>query len=355
MKNILLEEICTIYQPKTISQKEMKEDGEYLVFGANGVIGKYDKYNHEESEVVITCRGATCGTVNYTSPRSWITGNAMVVSPKNGELNKRYLFYCLKNTNLDQAITGTAQPQITRTNLKNIKINIPELTFQEKIVIKLDKIKEAIESKKASFKDCDKLIYSVYKKSTEENVTDVKKLSEIGETLIGLTYSPKDISEVGTIVLRSGNIQDGQLDFSDILRVSKIQKDNKYVRENDILICSRNGSKRLVGKAAIIPKLNEKMFFGAFMAVYRSEYNKYLLAFFHSNDFRNQLGESSTATINQITSKMLNNMDVKLPSQEIMRKVISKFEKIEKQKELLRRDIEDLELLYETKMHEYFD
>ncbi|MBU3924402.1 N-6 DNA methylase, partial [Patescibacteria group bacterium] len=82
-----LGEICEIYQPKTITSKDIKSAGPYKVFGANGVIGFYDKYNHEESEVLITCRGATCGTINLSEPKSWVTGNTMVVKPKNNLLD----------------------------------------------------------------------------------------------------------------------------------------------------------------------------------------------------------------------------------------------------------------------------
>ena len=64
--------VCEIYQPKTISKKQMILDGDYPVFGANGIIGKYDKYNHEEPQLLITCRGATCGSVNVSVPKSWI-------------------------------------------------------------------------------------------------------------------------------------------------------------------------------------------------------------------------------------------------------------------------------------------
>ena len=67
-------DICNVYQPTTISKKELKINGKYDVFGANGVIGKYDKYNHEESEVLLTCRGATCGNINISTPFSWING-----------------------------------------------------------------------------------------------------------------------------------------------------------------------------------------------------------------------------------------------------------------------------------------
>jgi restriction endonuclease S subunit len=67
-----LGDVCELYQPKTISSKEMVDDGDYPVFGANGIIGKYDKYNHEEPQLLITCRGATCGSINISEPKSWI-------------------------------------------------------------------------------------------------------------------------------------------------------------------------------------------------------------------------------------------------------------------------------------------
>ena len=74
-----LGEIARIYQPQTISSTELTEDG-FLVYGANGIIGKYKEYNHKTEQICITCRGNTCGMVNYTKPMSWITGNAMVIN-----------------------------------------------------------------------------------------------------------------------------------------------------------------------------------------------------------------------------------------------------------------------------------
>ena len=63
-----LGDICNLYQPKTISGEMLIADGKYLVYGANGVIGRYNQYNHEESEVLLTCRGATCGSINVSKP-----------------------------------------------------------------------------------------------------------------------------------------------------------------------------------------------------------------------------------------------------------------------------------------------
>lgn len=136
-----LTNICNVYQPKTISTKELLADGSYPVYGANGQIGYYDKYNHEFSEVLITCRGATCGNINKSVPKSWINGNAMVASPiSNAILDKNYLFYYLKNTSFADYISGTAQPQITRTSLTKMPVIYPPLNEQKRIVEKLDKI-----------------------------------------------------------------------------------------------------------------------------------------------------------------------------------------------------------------------
>jgi len=106
-----LGDTCDIYQPKTISKKEMTADGRFPVFGANGIIGRYHKYNHEEEELLVTCRGATCGSVNLSTPKSWITGNAMVVKPKVNGISKRFIEYFFRGViDFDKVITGAAQP-----------------------------------------------------------------------------------------------------------------------------------------------------------------------------------------------------------------------------------------------------
>lgn len=135
---VTLGEICDLYQPKTITQQDLVEDGPYLVFGANGVIGRYDQYNHEEAEVLITCRGATCGTINKSTPKSWVTGNAMVAKPKDKRLSKEFLFSLLQGSDLGPTISGSAQPQITRQGLAPFEIPLPPLATQQAIVAEIE-------------------------------------------------------------------------------------------------------------------------------------------------------------------------------------------------------------------------
>ena len=127
-----LGDVANVYQARTISQTDLTPQG-YDVYGANGIIGKYSEYNHELEQVAVTCRGNTCGTVNFTNSKSWITGNAMVINvDESSYINKRYLYYLLVNTNLGYLITGSGQPQITG-DIKKHKIILPDLEEQTKI------------------------------------------------------------------------------------------------------------------------------------------------------------------------------------------------------------------------------
>ena len=141
-----LGEIAQIYQPQTISSTELTEDG-FLVYGANGIIGKYKKYNHKTEQICITCRGNTCGMVNYTKPMSWITGNAMVINTDahQDKACKRYLYHYLSAYNFNRIISGSGQPQIVRTPLEQLKVTLPTISEQKQKAMFLDKIQDKID------------------------------------------------------------------------------------------------------------------------------------------------------------------------------------------------------------------
>ena len=127
----ILGDICDMYQPKTLGLNDLSEDSEYKVYGANGIIGHYSSYNHENSEIAMACRGNSCGTINRTSPKSWITGNAMVIKFRNKEINNEYIKQALKYANVKGAISGSGQPQLTRENLSILKMTQPNYAILE--------------------------------------------------------------------------------------------------------------------------------------------------------------------------------------------------------------------------------
>lgn len=130
--------VATAYQPETIAQEEMDDNGEFPVYGANGVIGRYTRYNHIDAEIAVACRGATCGTLNLTQAKSWINGNAMVVRARESHMDKLFLQHVLTAADYKFTITGSAQPQITRENLYKLNIPLPGLTTQRRIADYLD-------------------------------------------------------------------------------------------------------------------------------------------------------------------------------------------------------------------------
>ena len=159
-----LGEVCDIYQSQTITSNEILKEGPFKVFGANGVIGYYSKYNHEDAEVLVTCRGATCGTINMSEPKSWITGNAMVVHPKDEKvISKTFLFYALRHSNLLKTITGTGQPQITRNSLAPFQIPLPTLNIQKQIADVLSAYDDLIENNTKRIKILEEIAEAIYK------------------------------------------------------------------------------------------------------------------------------------------------------------------------------------------------
>ena len=159
-EDIKLGEISNIYQPQTIGVENFTEYG-YDVYGANGVIGKYHKYNHETSQSMIACRGSNCGVVNLSKGKCWINGNAMVINVDNYDIKKMFMFYLLQFQNFSAIVTGSGQPQIVRGPLQQWKVKIPcqkseqelianfftaldtQITLQSQRVEKLKQIKSA--------------------------------------------------------------------------------------------------------------------------------------------------------------------------------------------------------------------
>lgn len=143
---------------------------------------------------------------------------------------------------------------------------------------------------------------------------EIKKLVKLGNVISGLTYSPDDISEeTGVLVLRSSNIQGGRLTFDDNVFVKVKEEDFNPVKKNDILICVRNGSKSLIGKCALIDNNAEGMAFGAFMAVFRGDYNEYLIHVFNTDIYYREIHRNLGATINSINGSDLKEFKIPLP------------------------------------------
>ncbi|WP_310440819.1 restriction endonuclease subunit S [Sulfuricurvum sp.] len=183
------------------------------------------------------------------------------------------------------------------------------------------------------------------------------RLGDIGETNIGLTYSPLDISDDGLPVLRSNNIKNGQINYHDLVYVKTKVNEKKMLNKGDILICARNGSKHLVGKSALI--MEDGMSFGAFMTTFRSPFYNYVYLFLQSNIFRNQFDDEKSTGINQLTQEVLRNIILPFPSENeqsnIVQRVNSLFDICDELEQQIKDSKANTEMLMQAVLKEAFE
>ena len=341
------------------------EDPKFYPAEENYKLQKYELYSNDLL-ISLTGNVGRVGMLPQEFLPAALNQRVGCIRIKRQDLFTRYLFYHLNNSvfevNCIRSSKGLAQKNMSTEWLKEYPIVVPPLSEQERIVAELDLLSDVIAKKREQLKQLDALAQSIFYDMfgdpiTNEKGWETKKLGEISTSQIGITYKPEDVSdnEIGTIVLRSGNIQNNSLCFNDIIRVNKDIREDKYVKDGDILMCSRNGSSQLVGKVAMITKLKERMTYGAFMTVIRSDYQPFLFAFFKSPAFRSQLTTAKTATINQITIRMLEDIQVILPPLTIQQEFASKIEAIDKQKELIKQSLSEVQQLFDSRMDYYFN
>ena len=277
------------------------------------------------------------------------SGDITVIRAKEDRLIPELLPFIIQNDVLfDFAVgksAGSLSPRVKWENLKNYKFELPPLPEQKKLAEALWAINDTLQAYQKLLIETDELVKSQFiemfgelDKNTKQ--FPVRKLNEISSYWNGLTYKPADAVEdgTGTLVLRSSNIQNGALAFEDNVYVNCEIKEKLFVQDNDILMCSRNGSAALVGKTALIKGLVEPTTFGAFMMIIRSEYYSYLKTYFETPFFRSQIS-TGTSTINQITGKMLNDISLPVPDMDTVRKFESFVHQSDKSKFALQNSI----------------
>ena len=224
---------------------------------------------------------------------------------------------------------GTSQVVLSFEALKAVKFDLPCNDEQDKIASFLERLNRRIEHQRTLItvlKKYKRGLLNKFFSNINRNIYPTVYLSEVADFLQGLTYSPSDVSVSGYLVLRSSNIQNGVLSFDDCVYVDKKVDESLQVKCDDVIMCVRNGSKKLVGKTALIPNNMAMTTWGAFMMIIRSKLNDtYIFHYLNSQMFFSQVfKDTGTATINQITKGILNECKLPLPP-ETARKQISKM------------------------------
>ena len=247
----------------------------------------------------------------------------------------------LKKSILQEAIQGKLVPHLTEDGTAQDLLE--QIKTEKQKLVKEGKLKKSALASSVIFRGDDNKYYEQIGKKCLDITDQIPfeipsnwewcRVRNVSNSYIGLTYKPTDIDEKGTIVLRSCNIRNGKLALDDIVRVSSSISEKLLIEENDIIICARNGSKRLVGKSALIRNLSEPMTFGAFMAICKTPIYEYMFAYLQSDLFFGQLRDvSNTTTINQLTQNKFNDFLIPIPpireQERIALKISQLFQKL---------------------------
>ena len=359
MEKRKLTEICNPKQWKTIPTSELVEVG-YPVYGANGIIGFYNEYNHEEKTIAITCRGATCGTVNLTCPKAYITGNAMCLDNVNNTVILEYLFYAMKAYDFSKVISGSAQPQITRQGIEKVEVVVYPKEKQQQIVCELQKVESLITARQEQLLLLDQLVKSRFIELFGE-CEERKRLEEYA-SLITKGASPKwqgvDYCEEGTLFVTSENVREGYLDLSKRKylddKINEIQP-RSILKRNDILINIVGAS---IGRAAVydcdeVANINQAV---ALVRVDYSQINQtYLMAFLNSPQAIEMYGKMKKGGARDNLS-LQNIADLQIPvaPMELQNQFATFVKQTDKSKLAVQKGLRQLEILKKSLMQQYF-
>lgn len=357
-----LGEVANIYQPKTLSTEMLITDGKYLVYGANGVIGRYSEYNHEEKELLVTCRGATCGTLNVSEPFSWINGNAMVVHISDNQVLFDFLKYVLKGLDWSLIITGAAQPQITRQNLAPTKIPIPSLDEQQAIVRELDGINRLIDLQEEQLREYDRLAQSLFyttfgeeekwQKATLKDICSSIIRGPFGSALKKDFFVPKS-SDTYKVYEQKHAIQKNATIGAYYITKEKFEELKRFEVFPEDIIMSCSGT---IGELFVIPLDAEKGVMNqALLKFHLNELATIPYFLFVMEYVKSKMTVQGCGLQNIGSVKEICKIDFPLPPLALQQTFAAQIEAIEQQKALIRKSLEDTRTLLAARMQYYFN
>ena len=214
----MINEICSEFKSgKNIKADSISENGEYPVFGGNGLRGYTASYNHEGLYVLIGRQGALCGNVRSVNGKTYITEHA-IAAAGNEKSNTSFLHYLFLKMNLGQYSDQSAQPGLAVNKLLKLKVSLPPISEQKKIAKLLSLLDERIATQNKIIEDLKKLKSAIIDYVINSLSTDFAKFGSLYEMA----------GEGGTPTTSNASFYDnGKIPF---IKIDDLKK--KYLTEN---------------------------------------------------------------------------------------------------------------------------
>ena len=269
---------------------------------------------------------------------------------------------------IENITTGNTIKHILASDMQEFVVDIPKYEEQKAIAGYFCKLDHLITLHQRKYDKLTNVKKSMLEKMFPQNGSNApeirfkgfteaweqRKLTEFVEFFSGLTYTPNDVQENGTLVLRSSNVSNGEVVDVDNVYVNPQVVNSENVKVGDIVVVVRNGSRSLIGKHAQIKAFMPNTVIGAFMTGIRSECPEFTNALLNTSRFEEEIAMNMGATINQITGYMFSKMEFKVPCLDEQKKIGEYFEKLDNLITLHQRELEKLKNLKKACLEKMF-
>ena len=325
-------------------------DGKYPIYGSGGIMGRSNEFLCPGETVVLGRKGNINNPIFVEEP-FWNVDTAFGLVANQKLIQPKYLFYYCQHYDFEKHNLAVTIPSLRKSDLLNIKINLPQLEEQNNVCNILDSIHTLITLKQKQLKEFDSLEQSVFYKMFGDLYSEMKWKTSLLKDVItlrnGRAYKQEELLPSGKYkVLRVGNFfSNNKFYYSDLEL-----EDNKYCNPGDLLYTwsASFGARIWSGERCIYHYHIWRVDFD------ENIFNKIFLLYMLNNLtdlFKERL---HGVGMMHLTKQMMEEKIIPLPPLSLQQSFAQKIEVIEKQKEVVKNEIAQLQALLDSEMDKYF-
>ncbi len=358
-----LEEVCEIICGQDYKNVE-SPDGKYPIYGTGGIMGYANQFKCPAYSIIVGRKGSINNPL-YVEENFWNVDTAFGIVPSKDSLSSKFFYYYCKKYDFTKHNVAVTIPSLRRIDLLKIPVPVPPLSEQQRIVSELDLLSSIIEKKKAQLKEYDQLAQSIFYDMFGDPVAnekgwEVKKLGEIalvktgpfGSMLHKEDYIHNGIPLINPIHMKDFHII-ADMDFT--ISDEKAEELDKYILQTDDVIFARRGD---IGRCAVVTEKENGYLCGTgslFVRFVVEVASTYIMFIIRSSSFTNELvSNAKGATMLNLNSSIIEGLKLPLPPLPLQQSFASKIEAIERQKVLIQQSIAEVQMLFDSRMDDWF-
>ena len=329
-------------------------NGKYPIYGSGGVMGRATDFICDAGTVVIGRKGSINNPFFVDEP-FWNVDTAFGLVAHRDVLLPKYLFYFCVNFDFEQLNTTVTIPSLTKANLLQIEINVPDMDEQRYVVRVLDKICRLTDLQQQELHNLDQLVKSRF----IELFASVEAEDTLQNLCTFIDYRGKTPEKVesGLPFITAKNIRMHRMSFDTLEYISKETYDRVMTRGfpqiGDVVFTTEAP----LGNVCRIPFIETEFYIGQRIITMQTErlepaYLEYALS---SDEFKRKIAEkSSGSTVTGIRSKLLEQLTIPVPPRALQERFAAFVEQTDKSKLAVQKGLQELEILKKSLMQQYF-